>query len=110
MSKIACYDNNDDNDMFFAIKFSDEDYERGKTLALKGWNDWWRAEDNDEIWYYGFEERSLELLDAAGIKYEVIHSVPDEDTQNGVAEENDGWPLWFDPNTITDYYLVGDKI
>ena len=103
MSKIACYYSITNEDMFFAVKFSDEDYERGKALALEGWNAWWGAEDNDEFWDLGYEEAATNLLDAAGIKYELIEG-------NDCPDENDGWPEWFDPNTIDEWYDVCDTI
>ena len=124
MSKIACYYSYNalsDNDIFFAVKFSDEDYERGKALALEGWNAWWEIEFVDEgdldttkfphmtkeefleLWNLGYEEGAINLLDAAGIKYELIENT-------GCPDENSGWPLWFDPTTITDWYENGDKI
>ena len=111
MSKIACYYSALNEDMFFAVKFRDEDYERGKAIALDGWNAWWDAKaKEDELWDYGYAERALELLDAANIVYAVVYPVTDEESATGVAKENDGWPLWFDPNTITDWYEPGDKI
>ena len=81
MSKIACYLSYSlfGDDMFFAIKFS------------------------DEFWNLGYEEGATNLLDAAGIKYELIEATD-------CPDENDGWPLWFNPNTITDWYEPGDKI
>lgn len=105
MSKIACYLSHSlfGDDMFFAIKFSDKDYERGKALALEGWNAWFGAEDDDEFWNLGYEEGATNLLNAAGIKYELIEGTD-------CPDENDGWPLWFNPNTITDWYEPGDKI
>lgn len=103
MSKIAHYLSINNPDMFFAIKFKDEDYERGKALALDGWNAWWASDGDDEYWGLGWEEGATMLLDEAGIDYEII-----DHTDN--LNENDGWPLWFDPNTITDNYAVFDKI
>lgn len=123
MSKIACYRSYGlfGDDMFFAVKFSDEDYERGKVLALEGWNAWWELEFADEadldmtkfphmtkeelveLWELGYQEGATNLLDAAGIKYELIEGT-------GCPDENHGWPLWFNPNTITDWYEPGDKI
>ena len=51
LSKIACYYSVNNEDMFFAVKFSDKDYERGKALALEGWNAWWASEQVDgETW------------------------------------------------------------
>lgn len=121
LSKIACYYSVSNEDMFFAVKFSDKDYERGKALALEGWNAWWASEQVDgetwsiqefphltveeinALWGCGYTEGALDLLDKFHIEHEII-------TGSGCPDVNDGWPEWFDPNTIDDWFSVGDKI
>lgn len=66
------------NSMGFAVKVNDKDYDKAVHLALEGWHKWNDPEEYPEYEAYGYAEPSMELLDEAGIQYEII-DIEDDD-------------------------------
>ena len=72
--------------MGFGVRVDSNDYEKAKELALEGWHRWNDPEEYPEYEGFGYAEPAMELMDEAGIKYEILN-VDDEDEFPDWCEE-----------------------
>lgn len=66
------------NEIGFGVRVDAKDYEKAKELAAEGFNRWNNTEEYPEYESCGYAEPAMELLDIAGIDYEIL-DIDDED-------------------------------
>lgn len=72
------------NGIGFGVRVKEEDYEKAKELAKKGFDRWNNPEEYPEYHDVGWAEPSMELMDEAGIEYEILE----------INEDDDEFPDW----------------
>lgn len=79
------------NEIGFGVCVAEKDYEKAKELAEEGFSRWNNTEEYPEYYGSGLAEPAEELMDEAGIEYEIL-DVPEEE------EEFPDWceeVVWF---------------
>ena len=70
------------NMLGFVVTVNAEDYDRAMELAWKGFDMWNNPEEFPEYYDLGYTEPSRELMDEAGIEYEISDIDWDEEEEN----------------------------
>ena len=74
------------NQIGFAVRVNESDYSKAKELAYTGFSRWNDVDNFPEYHDVGFAEPTMELLELAGIQYEIL-SIP---------EYEDYFPDWVE--------------
>lgn len=82
MQKKAFIIWSDLNQMGFGVEVNAEDYSKAIPLALEGWRKWNNPEEFPEYEASGYAEPSMEMLDDAGIKYQILDEEEITDPDN----------------------------
>ena len=72
------------NGIGFGVRVNAKDYEKAKELAKEGFDRWNNPEEYPEYHDVGWAEPSMELMDEAGIEYEILE----------IDEYDDEFPDW----------------